>query len=100
MITSTFKASQFNHVTGEYSKKELNERWNTIKQTKIQRDLYSAFLLMNSNKDLSHTDIELCNQTYEKFKKNHKKCLDELMSNKDIKLLSSFGLTKKATSVA
>ena len=98
--TTTFKASQFNHVTGEYMKKELNERWNLIKRTKIQRDLYSAFLLMNSKKDLSHTDIELCHQTYEIFKKNHKKCLDELMSNKDIKLLSSFGLTKKATSVA
>ena len=92
--TTTFKASQFNHVTGEYVKKELHERWNTIKRTKIQRDLYSAFLLMNSKKDLSHTDIELCNQTYEKFKKNHKKCLDELMNNKEIKRLSSFGLTK------
>ncbi len=87
-------------MTGEYVKKELHERWNTIKRTKIQRDLYSAFLLMNSQADLSHTDIELCHQTYEIFKKNHKKCLDELMNNKDIKPLSSFGLTKKAIEIA
>ena len=98
--TTTFKASQFNHVTGEYVKKELNERWNLIKRTKIQRDLYSAFLLMNSKEDLSHTDVDLCHQTYERFKKNHKKCLDELMNNKDFKLLSSFGLTKKAMNIA
>ena len=98
--TTTFKASQFNHVTGEYIKKELKDRWNLIKRTKIQRDLYSAFLLMNSKEDLSHTDIELCNKTYEKFKKNHKKCLEELMNDENIKLLSSFGLTKKAISAA
>ena len=46
--TQTFKASQFNHVTGEYVKKDLNNRWNVIQNESIQRDLYSAFLLMNA----------------------------------------------------
>ena len=93
--TTTFKASQFNHVTGEYTKKELSERWNVIENERIQRDLYSAFLLMNSQQDLFHTDIERCHQTYETFKDHHQRCLEELATNKEITLLSSFGLTKK-----
>ena len=38
--TSKVKASQFNHVTGEYNKKDLNERWNEdMLGERIQRDL-------------------------------------------------------------
>lgn len=43
--THKVKASQYNHFTGEYNKKELKDRWN--KNVEIQRDCYSAFLIMN-----------------------------------------------------
>ena len=49
--TQTFKASQYNHFTDEYIKKELSNRWNNFDGIKVQRDLYSAFLLKNSKKD-------------------------------------------------
>ncbi|MEQ6378364.1 hypothetical protein RZN25_16245 [Bacillaceae bacterium S4-13-56] len=43
--TYAVKASQFNHLTGEYNKKQLSERWNDFGEFLIQRDLYSAFLI-------------------------------------------------------
>ena len=98
--TQTFKASQFNHVTGEYTKKELNDRWNVIKNEFIQRDLYSAFLLMNSQEDLKQADIKKCQRNYKKFKENHDLCLKALEENLRIKKLSCFGLNKKPQRVA
>ena len=45
------KASQFNHFDGTYTKKSLSQRWNDFNGIKIQRDMYSAFLIMNINDD-------------------------------------------------
>ena len=42
--TFKFKASQYDHKSNEYKKKELKERWHRFDDgTKVQRDLYSAF---------------------------------------------------------
>ena len=46
------KASQFNHFNKTYKKKKLSQRWNDFNGIKIQRDMYSAFLIMNINNDL------------------------------------------------
>lgn len=70
--TFTVKASQLNHITETYTKKNLNKRWNTMPDgTKVQRDLYSAFLIMNVDESLGKVDIPLCNETYEQFLKLH-----------------------------
>ena len=76
--TKTFKASQYNHLTDSYIKKELKERWNQLDKDIIQRDLYSAYLIQNSKKDLKQTDRDKCKKNYEKFKKNHDKCIEEI----------------------
>lgn len=95
MNTVSFCASQYNHVTDDYVKKKLSQRWNDIGGQRIQRDLYSAFLLKNSVPDLTHTDRDKCLKTFETFKTNHDSCIDELMhSNRN--LLSSFGIKKTA----
>lgn len=65
------KASQFNHVTGEYHKKSLFQRWNDLNGTRIQRDLYSAFLIMNISDDLESFDIKKCNGRFDNFKILH-----------------------------
>ena len=62
--THTFKASQYNHITDSYKKKKLHQRWTTIGNHLVQRDLYSAFLLMNSETHLQQTNRESCNQTF------------------------------------
>ncbi|MCC0656246.1 Tn3 family transposase [Clostridioides sp. ES-S-0123-01] len=55
--TTKCKASQYNHFLDEYNKKELKDRWN--KGMYIQRDCYSAFLIMNVNDDLKSINREI-----------------------------------------
>lgn len=75
--TYNLKASQYNHVEDRPIKKELNERWNIINNEKVQRDLYSAFLIMNSTSE-SLVDRDLCIETYPKFKILHDEYLAHL----------------------
>ena len=65
------KASQYNHVEDKYIKKILSERWNDFGKFKIQRDLYSAFLIMNVNNDLCSIDRDLCFERFDNFKILH-----------------------------
>jgi hypothetical protein len=90
--TQKVKASQYNHFTGEYNKKELKDRWNN--DIEIQRDCYSAFLIMNVNGDLETINQELCNVTYSKFKEKHDIEINRLKEMKlnGYKLISSMGI--------
>lgn len=83
------KASQFNHMTGEYHKKSLSQRWNDLNGVKIQRDLYSAFLIMNISDNLENFDIKKCNDRFDNFKMLHDIEIQRL-SSADI--LSSIGI--------
>ena len=65
--TFTMKASQFNHITGEYQKKLLSDRWNDLGGHKIQRDLYSAFLINNANPDLATINVSACEEQWQSF---------------------------------
>ena len=90
--TQKVKASQYNHFIDDYNKKELSDRWN--ESIEIQRDIYSAFLIMNVNDDLETINKQLCNDTYDNFKVLHDKevnRLKELKAN-GIKLISSMGI--------
>ena len=69
--TAEVKASQYNHVEDTYEKKELSERWSIIGKDRIQRDLYSSFLIMNVNPDLNSINRSLCVEKYELFKALH-----------------------------
>ena len=65
------KASQYNHITNSYRKKPLSQRWAEIGNDKIQRDLYSAFLIRNTTPTLDHIDQESCIKQYDHFKVLH-----------------------------
>lgn len=73
--TKEFKASQYNHDTDEYVKKELKDRWTPIDGDYYQRDLYSAFLIQHSTDDLTHADRETCLKDFPNFKIYHDKCV-------------------------
>ena len=88
--TNSFRASQYNHVTDTYTKKKLSRRHNIINGRWVQRDLYSAFLLSNSAKDLAHADRERCIKTYDQFVKNHDACIEQIRNTKT-KIPRSFG---------
>lgn len=89
--TAKVKASQFEHFTQTYVKKPLWERWNHFQQGKIQRDLYSAFLIMNTKDNLCEIDIERANKTWNSFFNQHEQEIERIKQlNK--KQLSSIGL--------
>ena len=83
--TWEFKASQYNHITNTCIKKKLFQRIQELdyngETITIQRDLYSAFLLMNSNNTLDKPDLNLCNITFENFIVNHTICINNLKAN-------------------
>ncbi|HCQ6387240.1 TPA: RNA-guided endonuclease TnpB family protein [Clostridioides difficile] len=90
--TAKCRASQYNHFSDEYNKKELKDRWNNGMD--IQRDCYSAFLIMNVNEDLKSINRELCVKTYDNFKILHDKERNRLKKLKlnGYKLISSMGI--------
>lgn len=92
--TQTFRASQYNHHTNKYIKKKLSNRWNYIDKFKVQRDLYSAFLLMNSKSDLKSTNRTLCIENFDNFIKLHDREISRLEIYID-KLPTSFGIKQE-----
>ena len=93
--TVRFRASQYNHLADAYQKKALSERWALIGEDKIQRDLYSAFLLMNSNTDGTAANRESCIKTYRDFKQRHDQLIEELKTSHQ-RLPGSFGIRNAA----
>ena len=91
--TRKFKASQYDHVTDDFHKKPLSARWTDVGGDKIQRDLYSAFLLRNSNKSGTAPDRKLCQRAYGPFKKKHDRLIHTL-SLEEKPLPGSFGIKK------
>ena len=89
--TVKFRASQYNHVEDTYIKSKLSDRYKIIDGHKIQRDLYSAFLIMNSNDTNDNTDRLRCLETFEYFRRMHDDCVRELI-NSNYKYPSSMGL--------
>lgn len=78
------RASQFNHIDNTYKKKKLSQRWNIINGQKVQRDMYSAFLIMNINSDLETFNQEKCNIRFEKFLKLHNDEVRRLTGKKNL----------------
>lgn len=85
--TFEVKASQFNHKTKEFVKKKLSQRWNVIDNIKIQRDLYSAFLIQNVCDDLKSINVNLCNEKYDKFVNLHDIEINRLKETKEMRWL-------------
>lgn len=87
--TWSAKASQFNHFDGTYNKKKLSQRWNDFNGAKVQRDMYSAFLIMNTADDLKSFDIDKCNERFENFYQLHNLEVERLSGHRN---LSSIGI--------
>ena len=89
--TAKIKASQYNHISDAYVKKKLSERWNDFIEFKIQRDLYSAFLIMNVKDNLNEIDRNDCFEKFDSFRELHDKEVIRI-KNCDSKLISSMGI--------
>ena len=96
--TSSFKASQYDHKLDKYKKKLLKERWHIFEDgTKVQRDLYSAFLLMNSDSFGLRADRNLCLETFQPFYVLHEKEIANIENNEIMILNSGIKLIQKET---
>ncbi len=89
--TAKVKASQFEHFTQTYVKKKLSKRWNHFEQGDVQRDLYSAFLIMNTTDSLREIDVGRANETWKDFFDKHEQEMERI-KHLNKKQLSSIGL--------
>ena len=89
--TISFRASQYNHVTDDYVRKKLSCRGSFVGGHYVQRDLYSAFLLRNSNDTGTAADRQKCIDTFPTFLITHDACMDALLAENK-RYPSSFGL--------
>ena len=76
--TASFRASQYDHVRDSYTKCRLSERWKTVGPYLVQRDLYSAYLLKNSDRTKKHADRIRCQEGFEAFMDMHDQTIQEM----------------------
>ena len=88
--TKEFRASQYDHATDTYLRAPLRERGKLIDGYYVQRDLYSAFLLKNTNKDLSKPDREKCINGFNRFIELHNELIEQ-MKQDNISMKQCFG---------
>ncbi|MBB6445232.1 hypothetical protein [Bacillus benzoevorans] len=92
--TWTYKASQYDHELDDTNKKQLSKRWHTLPDgRKIQRDIYSAFLLFCSKKDLQKPDRDQCLKHFENFYEKHQLCVQEIKENRKFVLNSGIKIS-------
>jgi len=93
--TWTFKASQYDHILDDISKKQLSKRWHILPNgIKLQRDLYSAFLLFCSEHDLQKPNKQVCDRFFNGFLVLHNQCIEEIKNNRKVVLNSGISFNK------
>ena len=95
-VPTSVRASQYNHLSDDYHKKDLSERWNNMPDgRRIQRDLYSAFLLQHMNETQTGFDKDALIRDYERFTVLHDQCIREL--RRTPKTIASMGLVRRVS---
>lgn len=89
--TSKCKASQYNHNINKFEKVDLSVRVKEVGGYKVQRDLYSAFLIMNVDGSLEKISKEQCDIKFEDFIKHQDLEIKRLKETKEDQS-SNFGL--------
>ena len=79
--TRTYKASQYDHVTGTCTKTPLSQRNKEISGHTVQRDLYSAFLIRNPDASLAHPDRKKCRDSFETFVTIHDNLISQMKAS-------------------
>lgn len=92
-VPTSVKASQYNHQSKAYTAKPLSQRWNAMPDgRRIQRDLYSAFLLQHYCPSTGNFDQEALEQNYPQFLNQHDQTIQRLCAMP--KTLSSMGIRR------
>ena len=81
-VARNFRASQYDHVLDDCIKKRLSERWHHLPDgRKVQRDIYSAFLMYCSNSDYTTPDREACIKAFDRFFVLHEALISKIVQN-------------------
>lgn len=80
--TRSYKASQYDHTTDSYGKVPLSQRSKVIGGREVQRDLYSAFLLRNSNDTYDRPDRVRRTDSFETFLDMQDRLLADMKSRR------------------
>lgn len=92
-VPTFVKASQYNHQSKEYIAKPLSQRWNSMPDgNRIQRDLYSAFLLQHYDTVSGTFDQASLERDYPQFVQLHDQAIKRL--SRMPKTLSSMGIRR------
>lgn len=75
-----YKASQYNHVSDDYIKTALSERFKNIGAITVQRDLYSAFL-QSCMDTVEKPDRKKCIQLFDNFVKMQNGLITEMKAS-------------------
>lgn len=82
VVDNMYRASQYDHKSNSYNKKKLSQRWHKFEDgTKVQRDIYSAFLLLCHSDDFKTINQDICTSKFEAFKKAHDKCVFDIKTS-------------------
>ena len=79
--TKVVRASQYDHVTDSYKKAPLSCRIKTVGGHRVQRDLYSGFLLKHVSKDNRTIDRAGCNLGFEAFLQSQEQCINDIRAS-------------------
>lgn len=75
IVSRLVKASQLDHVSGVYRKKKLGERWFEVAGDRVQRDLYSAWLIAHVKPNMEEVDLTACRADWPNFLQAQAKAL-------------------------
>ena len=84
-----YKASQYDHTTGQATKCKLSDRSKTIGEHLVQRDLYSAFLLYNML-NTNEIDFHRCKENFNDFLKKQELVINRIKVMGDV--TKNFGI--------
>ena len=88
-VPNDYKASQYDHTSDEYIKKSLSQRMYKLQDgTRVQRDLYSSFLLYCIDLNTNKIDKNKCIHEFEKQYKNQNETIEHIQMNQ-IKVMNS-----------
>ena len=79
--TKTVKASQYEHDTGTYRKVPLSRRMKDVDGHRVQRDLYSGFIIKHVAEDNKTVDREACIRDFEAFLAAQDKCIADMKAS-------------------
>jgi hypothetical protein len=89
-----YKASQYDHLTRTPTKQDLRTRTKMVGKNRVQRDLYSSYLLYNF-KDRTTADFDKCKSKFRTFLKRQNQIIKSIKKTGDT--TKNFGLSQFAS---